>query len=128
MTICIYLIMELDSVDSNNKNEFIDKKLQKIVNKSLALFSGSGIGIKNVGSNLAIISDTDKIQNQELTNVSDMISKMLGSNLNEKDQMEFKLGLVELIDSVESKYIENPSTRNIINKVLLMLLSRFKAK
>ena len=109
-------------------DSYIDKKLKKIVDKAIAMFHSSGVSKGNISSGLSELQETNESGNTELDNVSDMLSKLLGKDLNEKDQMEFKIGLVELIDSVESKYIEDSKARGIINKVILALLMRFKGK
>lgn len=116
--------MELDDLESNG-NDFVDKKLMSTVEKSLSMFASSGT---HRGIKAPKISKGDQKKSLDLNNVSDMLSKMLGKDMEEKDQMEFKLGLMELLDSLESKYIENPTTRGILNKVIFMLLMRFKAK
>lgn len=116
--------MALDDLESND-NDYIDKKLMKMVNKSLSMFGTSGT---NRGVKLPKIPNVKDPQYQELEGVSDLLSKMLGRDLEEKEVIEFKLGIMELIDSVESKYIENAGTRNIINKVILMILLRLKFK
>ena len=116
--------MVLDDLDSKN-NDYIDKKLMKIVDKSLTMFSTSGT---NRGVKLPKIKNLKDPQYKELEGVLDMLSKMIGGDLKEKEILEFKLGIMELIDNVESKYIPDASTRGIINKVLLMLLMRFKFK
>ena len=116
--------MALEDLDSN-ENEYIDKKLKKIVDKSLSMFGTSGI---DRGLKLSKIKNPVDPQYKELNGVSDLLSKMLGKDLEEKEVIEFKLGIMELIDSVESKYIENAGTRNIINKVILMILLRLNFK
>ena len=114
--------MDLEPLDSND-NDYIDKKLMKVVNKSLSMLSTSG-GIRGV--KLPKLLKTDKSKDVGLESVSGMLSNLLGKDLGEKEQLEFKIGLMELIDNVESKYIESATTRGIINKVLFMLLMRFK--
>ena len=116
--------MPLDDLDSND-NDYIDKKLMKIVDKSLSMFGASGA---NRGVKLPKIKNPIDPQYKELESVSDMLSKMIGGDLKEKEILEFKLGIMELIDNIESKYIPDASTRGIINKVLLMLLMRFQFK
>ncbi len=116
--------MVLDKIDS----KYIDKKLQKTVDKALSMFQKSSeITTEAIGS-LSKTKDGIKSEYSDLDSVSDLIAKALGKDLTEKDQVEFKLGLVDLIDSVESKYIEDSKARSIINKVILALLMRFKAK
>lgn len=116
--------MALDDLDSN-ENDYIDKKLVKTVDKALSMFGSSGI---NRGVKLPKIQNVVDPQYKELEGVSNLLSKMLGKDLEEKEVLEFKLGIMELINSVESKYIENASTRGIINKVILMVLMRLKFK
>lgn len=116
--------MDLEFLDSND-NDYIDKKLVKIVNKSLSMFGTSGM---NRRVKLPKIANPVDPQYKELEGVSNMLSKMLGGDLEEKEVIEFKLGIMELIDSVESKYIENASTRGIINKVILMILMKLDFK
>ena len=116
--------MDLESLDSN-ENDYIDKKLMKVVNKSLSMFSASG---SNRGIKLPKLLKTGKAKDGGLESVSDMLTNLLGKDLGEKEQLEFKIGLMELIDNVESKYVESATTRGIINKVLFMLLMKVKFK
>ncbi|BDI54848.1 MAG: hypothetical protein [Asgard archaea virus SkuldV2] len=115
--------MDLESLDSKTDSDYIDKKLLKIVKKSFTMFN-SGLGKNSLS--LTKTSKSGGKKNSELESVSDMITKMLGKDLDEKETLEFKLGLIDLIDNVESKYIKDQTTRSIINKVLFALLARFK--
>ena len=115
--------MDLEHLDSKSNSDYIDKKLLKIVKKSFTMFN-SGLGKNSLS--LAKTSKSGGKKNPELENVSNMITKMLGKDLDEKEILEFKLGLIDLIDNLESKYIEDQTSRNIINKVLFLLLARFK--